>query len=120
MVLRPTRERGEAVTRPANPSPARRITSRPRPRVLIKNDVRRRDKWCAQRPKWCARPGKMMCAAGKWCARHFGCNGRPWENDVRVDVRLGVRVDVRASGRGAALQRIDGLSRIAARRNAFA
>src|SRR5207253_10701295 len=54
-----------------------------------------------QLAKWCARPGKMMCAAGKWCARHFGCNGRPWENDVRVDVRLGVRVDVRASGSGA-------------------
>src|SRR5438105_15036163 len=33
----------------------------------------------------------------KWCARHFGCNGRPWENDVRV----GVRVDVRAGGWGA-------------------
>jgi len=38
-----------------------------------------------------------MCAAGKMVCAHFGCNGRPWENDVRV----GVRVDVRADGWGA-------------------
>src|SRR5438552_2326199 len=53
------------------------------------------------RAKWCARPGKMMCAADKMVCAHFGCNGRPWENDVRVGVRVDVRVDVRADGWGA-------------------
>ena len=65
-----------------------------------------------QQAKWCAPQGKMACAAGKMvCATRQNdvrswqngvraisdVTGRPWENDVRV----GVRVDVRADGRGA-------------------
>ena len=65
---------------------------------------------CPKKPKWLARHGKMVCARGKMTcasrqndlrswqndyARHFGCNGPPWENDLRIDLRLGLRVDLR-------------------------
>ena len=65
------------------------------------NDLGLNAKWLAQLAKMVARPGKMICAAGKMVCAPFRCNGRPWENDVRVDVRVGVRVDVRAGGWGA-------------------
>jgi hypothetical protein len=46
--------------------------------------------------KWFAPKAKMVCAKGpkwfaqlaKWFAPHFDNNGRPWENDLRVDLRL--------------------------------
>jgi len=55
------------------------------------------------RPKWFARPAQMVCASSqnglrikpkwfahlaKWFAPHFENNGRPWENDLRVGLRL--------------------------------
>jgi hypothetical protein len=48
------------------------------------NDVRNLRKWCAQ--------------LAEWRAPHFENTGCHWENDVRVDVRIGVRVDVRYRG----------------------
>ena len=38
------------------------------------NDLRAEAKWFAQ--------------LAKWFARHFRWNGRPWENDLRVGLRL--------------------------------
>jgi hypothetical protein len=45
------------------------------------NDLRVRQNGLRARAKWFAQ-------LAKWFARHFGCNGRPWENDLRVDLRL--------------------------------
>src|SRR5437870_188679 len=56
----------------------RRLKTRP---FRSQNDLRFKAKWFAQ--------------LAKWSARHFECEGRAWENDLRVDLRLGLRADLR-------------------------
>src|SRR5437867_2693555 len=49
------------------------------------------------RAKWLAHPAKMTCAAGKMTCASFGWYGCPWENDLRVDLRLGLRQAARCA-----------------------
>jgi hypothetical protein len=99
------RELGNASGQPTNPpSQANPLAHRPCVRLFNarsgsdmahkmicasgQNGVRSRQNGVRDLRKWCAQ-------LAKWCAPHFENNGCPWENGVRVDVRVGVRVDVR-------------------------